>query len=320
VPGAGGTKARIGRSFATSANLAFRKTMAKIAGMSDTARNRLVKKREELQELDEVCIHAHGRFGFKIITSSTSSSYPLEVWQYLAGLVIRTQGKEVPVPIEVADNWTEPFPSGSHCFWWWGNRKSVEKFCQWADGAAVPLLEYSDSLRDSASGKGYLQTLPSLCAVALESKLGDPPLVINRVLLDNTGLEPAQRLRLPLSARSVPVSVVFHVLDVSKGGTRFALDVLDYLLGDVSRLIVDVPSETVHWKGKPYPVQREQALFLDLLNKHPGKGPLTESACRAACPELPNGHFRRSLWKPLPKPLREIVHSKRGFGWYLKLD
>lgn len=294
--------------------------MPTIATMSDTARIRLVKKREELQELHETCIHAYGRFGFKIITSSPSSSQPLEVWQYLAGLVIRTQDTSLSVPVEVAKNWTEPFPSGSQCFWWWGNQKAVEKFCQWADGAAVALREFCDSLQDVASGKGYFQCLPILCLVALEIELGDPPLVINRVLLDTTGLEAAQRFRLPLAARNVPVSHVFHVLDVSKGGTGFALHVMNYLLGDVARFIVDVPAQFVHWKAKPYPISREQALFLDLLHKHLGKGPLTEAACMAACPQLPNGHFKRSLWTKLPKPLRDITKSKPGFGWWLQLD
>jgi hypothetical protein len=40
----------------------------------------------------------------------------------------------------------------------------------------------------------------------------------------------------------------------------------------------------------------------------------------AARPNLPNGHFKRSLWDSLPKPLRDIVISKRAKGWWLELE
>lgn len=286
--------------------------------MSDKARNRLVTKRDELQEFRDLCTQVHGRFGFKIITSSPSNSHSLEVWQHLAGLVIKSQ--EGHIPHEVATRWTEPFPSGSQCFWWWGSPKAVERFCRWADETTIALWEFRDSLPELTSGKGYFQTLPTLCEVALANNIGDPPLVINRVLLDTTRIKPAQRFRLPPGLRFVQPPPVFHIMDVSEDGALFALDVLDYLLGDVPRFIVDVAAQCVHWKGKAYPVTSEQAHFLDLLHKHHGKRPLTEAKCRAACPTLPNGHFKRSLKDKLPKPLRDITKSEQGKGWWLQLD
>ena len=288
--------------------------------MSDKARNHLVNIRDELRDFRERCRHVHGRFGFSIIASTSTESCPPEVWPILSGMVIRTRTSE-RVPVEVATNWTEPFLHGLQCFWWWGNQNAVGQFCNWAERASVALREFRDSLPELASGRGHFQTLPTLCAVALAKNLGDPPLVENRILLDATGFTPAQRWRLPTLLRAIQPPPVFRVLDVCTDGATLASEVLDCLLGSgVSRFVVDVTARCVTWKGQDYPVTKEQALFLDLLNNHPGKGPMTEAACMAACPQLPNGHFRRNLWKPLPKPLRDITKSRPGFGWYLQLD
>jgi hypothetical protein len=86
------------------------------------------------------------------------------------------------------------------------------------------------------------------------------------------------------------------------------------------RFVVDVAGRRVSWKDQDYQVTEEQALFLALLHKNLGKAPLTEQACINACPRLAGGHFRRNFWKKLPKPLREITRSQRGYGWWLELD
>jgi hypothetical protein len=99
--------------------------------------------------------------------------------------------------------------------------------------------------------------------------------------------------------------------------TRFVTDCRR--ANPLRRLVVDVAARRVTWLGQDYQVTEELALFLDLLNKNRGKGPLTEKACMAACPRLAGGHFRRNLWKKLPPPLREITRSRPGYGWWLEL-
>src|SRR6516164_2018687 len=116
--------------------------------MADEARNRLVKKRDDLKALRELLTHVHGRIFFKLLTCSPPQAFPLEVWDFLTGMVIQNQERTTLVPFEIHTNRADPFPGGSQCLWWWGDSKGVEKFCQWADETAVALWEYRESLTD----------------------------------------------------------------------------------------------------------------------------------------------------------------------------
>jgi hypothetical protein len=283
--------------------------------MADKARNRLVKQREDLKELREQFTHVHGRIFFKLLTCSPSQAFPLEVWEFLTGTVIESQEKTTPVPFEIRNERIDPFPCGSQCLWWWGDSQAVEKFCRWADETAVTLWEHRESLPDLAPAKGRYQTLATLCTVAQEAKIGDPRLVVNRVLLPTDG-----HPRLPPALARAAPPVTFRVLDVAEDGVSFALDVLDHLLGNVPRLVVDVAGQNATWKGKTYPLREEQAAILDLLHKHLGKGPLAEAQMKAACPQLAGVHFNRTLRERLPAALRDLVKSKPGQGWWLELD
>jgi hypothetical protein len=269
-------------------------------------------------------------------------------------------GRKQPAPavdLEIHRNRTDPFPSGSQCLWWWGDTKAVEEFCKWADDTASALWEYRESLPELPPAKGYYQTLATLCAVGLEAALGEPPLVVKRLLL-KTDAHP----RLPFALARAAPPVAFHVLDVADDGVTFALEVLDHLLihapgedvrcgagqaflpeaplprqagkpdlqnrtpppgeciGNVPRLVVDVLGRTIGWEGQTYPVSQEQALIMDLLLKNLGKAPLTEKAMKASCPQLADVHFNRTMRTNLQKPLRDLVKSKRGQGWWLELD
>jgi hypothetical protein len=281
--------------------------------MADEARNLLAKKREDLEGLRERLTHVHGRIFFKLLTCSPAQAFPLEVWEFLTGMVIESQEKTTPVPFEIHNERIDPFPGGAQCLWWWGDSQAVEKFCQWADETAVALWKCRESLPDLAPAKGHYQTLATLCTVAQDANLGDPPLVVNRVLL-NTDEHP----RLPPALARAAPPVTFRVLDVAESGDSFALDVLDHLLGKAPRLVVDVAGQNATWKGETYPLSEEQALILDLLQKHLGKGPLTEAAMKADCPKLAGVRFNRTLRERLPTALRVLVKSKPGQGWWLE--
>jgi hypothetical protein len=97
----------------------------------------------------------------------------------------------------------------------------------------------------------------------------------------------------------------------------FCLEVLDFLLGKVPHFVVDVAGQCVHYMGATYPVSLQQAHWLNLLNQNRGKLPLTQKACINACPQLSGGHFER-LRNKLPMPLRALVKSKPGQGWWLE--
>jgi hypothetical protein len=283
--------------------------------MADEARERLVKKRGDLEALRELLTHVHGRIYFKLLTGSPPQAFPPEAWDFLTSLVIQKQEATTPVPFEIHTNRVDPFPGGAQCLWWWGDSKGVEKFCQWADETAVSLWEYRESLPDLAPAKGYYQTLATLCTVAQKAQSGDNLLVVNRVLLKTD-----EHPRLPPALARAAPPVTLHVLDVTEDAVTFSLAVLDHLLGNAPRLVVDVAGQSATWKGKTYPLREEQALILDLLHKHLGKGPLTEKEMIAACPQLAGVHFNRTMRERLTKELRALVKSKPGHGWRLELN
>jgi hypothetical protein len=280
--------------------------------MADEARNRLVKKRDDLKELRKLLTQVHGDVYIKILTSSPRQTFLPDDWRFLIGLVNKSLGKSIH--FESHQDRVDPFPGGSQCLWWLGNPKSVEEFCKWADDTAIALREYLNSLPPLAPDKGYYGTLATLCAVALTAALGEPPLV------DRRRLRPGQHPRLPPALARPATPVVFHVLDVEADAVTFALDVLDHLLGNVPRLHVDVDGQIIVWKGRTYPVRRKPVLIMRLLNENLGKGPLTEQAMKASCPELKGVNFNHALRKTLPRPLRGLVKSERGKGRWLQLN
>jgi hypothetical protein len=212
--------------------------------MVDEARNRLVKKRNDLKALRELLTHVHGRIFFKLLTCSPPKAFPPEAWDFLTDLVIQNQERTTPVPVEIHTNRVDPFPGGAQCLWWWGDAKGVEKFCQWADETAVALWENREFLPDLGPARGYYQTIVTLCTVAQEAEIGDPLLVANRVLL-KTDEQP----RLPSALARAAPPVTFHVVDVTEDGITFALDVLDHLLGSVPPMLpsarMDVAADAV---------------------------------------------------------------------------
>jgi hypothetical protein len=277
--------------------------------MADDTRDRLVKKRDDLKELRELLNHVHGRVYFKILTCSPNQAFPPEVWRILTGVAFTSLKKNIP--IEGYDYYyyerVDPFPGGLHCLWWWGSPKSVEEFRKWADETAIALWEYQNFLPARAPDLGYYGTLATLCEVACKAALGKPPLV--------------DKWRVKADGHPWLPPVAFHVLDVEDDAVTFALGVLDHLLGNVPRLQVDVAGQNVGWEGITYAVSKELALIMDLLLKNLGKGPLTAKAMIATYPQdLEGVHFNRTLRKNLQKPLRDLVMSKPGQGWWLKLD
>jgi hypothetical protein len=270
----------------------------------------LVKKRDELQSLRDLCAHVHGRIGFKIIKSPLPLSP--DSWAWLGKYVAETT---YPTPVEASNHWVDPFPDTNACIWWWGHRKTVARFCDWADETAVALCEYREFVPQLSPSKGYYGTLDTFCRIGLNDELLE-----QRVLLDVNSLNARERRRLPSSLLKAEPPPIVNLLDVSEDAITFSRSVVDYLLENAPRLIVDVVTNTANWKGVPYTLSREQAIILDLLLKHTGRGTITEKQMIAANPQLDGVHFNRTMREKLPKPLVTLVKSQRGSGWFLKLD
>ena len=268
----------------------------------------LVKKQDELKVLRDLCDHVHGRIGFKII----KSPLPLtpDTWAWLGKYVRETTS---PIPVEASDHWVDPFPEATNCIWWWGHRKTVEKFCEWADETSIALWEYTDVLAEPTRSKGYYGTLDTFCSIGLKENLLE-----QRVLLDVNSLHSRQRQQLPSSLLKAEPPPVVHLLDVSEDALTFSRSVLDYLLEAVPRFIVDVANKRGQWKGIQYDLSEEQAVILDMLLANLGRGPMTEKQMVSANPQLYGTHFNRTI-NAMPKPLVGLVKSKPGSGRWLEL-
>lgn len=159
---------------------------------------------------------------------------------------------------------------------------------------------------------GYRGALLSLCTLA--SRVPDlSSMVEERPVLD-VGSMPAHLIS-PELRRADP-QLQFGVLDVLEYAAPFVMAVLDHLLGKGPSLTGDVQRRLVAYKGIDYPVTEEQVLILDLLSKA-GRRPLTDREMKSACLQLQGVHFTGTLGN-LPKPIRDIVKSKRGTGRWLE--
>jgi hypothetical protein len=280
--------------------------------MADKARDRLAKKRDELREAQEVSRHLFRFMGFHILSAAPPAAQPREVWLHVSEVAYATQET-----IRVAERWIDPFPDGSQCLWWWGDTKAVGAFCKWGDETAVALCEYRDSLPDlsDCTDMGYYGTLRILCELALIDKDGN--LVTQRALDFSP---PLRRHRLmPAFMNECQPAITFSILETCDEGSIFCLKVLNHLLDDVPRLVVDLPSRCVHWKGTTYPLDEAQINIVNLLLANRGKGPLSEKMMKDSCVMLNGVHFNRAMRERLPKPLQDLVKSAKGKGWWLEL-